>query len=517
MYDLIGDIHGHANELMQLLESLGYRESQGVHRHPDRKIIFLGDFIDRGPKIREVLEIVRPMVENGNALAVMGNHELNALAYHSDDPSSPGEHLRRHSDKNTDQHSETLRQLTPAELCFYLEWFRTLPMWLELDGLRVVHACWDQQLIATIAAALEGHGGITPELLRSACRQGGNLFGPVESVLKGKEAVLPEGKYFDDKADVKRTDVRTRWYLPPAGQTYRDYALQSDEIDCDLALDENAVSAAVPYPSDAKPVFIGHYWLKAERPETLAHNVACVDYSVAKGGFLCAYRWDGEQKLNNEHFVGPSEAVGNSIFRSLTPGLDGLETLREEARWDAGRRRPNLSFLAYSIEDLLACVRHQHFPSLEETVRFAFVNEGPLACIVIEDRKATIYVHQVLNHPDTPAEVMRLICKHEFLHLQVPETFEDGSLVKHTREFWSAEKAICPERRAAWRWLQAELRECLRPRRDLERIDVRPFGEIPGSGLNHDRLGLSFSTTLESSVPWPADSTSSLSCQNTST
>ena len=79
MYDLIGDIHGHAEELAALLEMLGYRKSAGVYRHPERQAIFFGDFIDRGPRIRETLEIVRTMVEHGSALAVMGNHEWNAL------------------------------------------------------------------------------------------------------------------------------------------------------------------------------------------------------------------------------------------------------------------------------------------------------------------------------------------------------------------------------------------------------------------------------------------------------
>ena len=143
MYDLIGDIHGHADELVHLLETLGYRKQEGVYQHPERKIIFLGDFIDRGPKIRQVLEIVRPMIEGREALAVMGNHELNALAYHTEDPDSPGEYLRRHTSKNEGQHRQTVEQLRPNELVAYLEWFRTLPLWLDLDGLRVVHACWD--------------------------------------------------------------------------------------------------------------------------------------------------------------------------------------------------------------------------------------------------------------------------------------------------------------------------------------------------------------------------------------
>jgi len=120
MYDLIGDIHGHADELQQLLAKLGYVRSAGVFRHPDRKIIFLGDFIDRGPQIREVLEIVRSMVEAGAALAVMGNHELNALAYHTADNESPGQYLRRHTESSIRQHARTIEQLSAGDLASHL-------------------------------------------------------------------------------------------------------------------------------------------------------------------------------------------------------------------------------------------------------------------------------------------------------------------------------------------------------------------------------------------------------------
>jgi hypothetical protein len=58
-----------------------------------------------------------------------------------------------------------------------------------------------------------------------------------------------------------------------------------------------------PNPIEAKPVFVGHYWLKGQRPELLRRNIACVDWSVAKGGFLCAYRWDGERGLDVGKFV----------------------------------------------------------------------------------------------------------------------------------------------------------------------------------------------------------------------
>ncbi|MBA4192406.1 MAG: hypothetical protein C0467_30940 [Planctomycetaceae bacterium] len=59
-------------------------------------------------------------------------------------------------------------------------------------------------------------------------------------------------------------------------------------------------------------MFLGHYWLSTERPEVLAENVARLDFSVAKGGFLCAYRWQGEQKLSNKNFVRVKGENGNS-------------------------------------------------------------------------------------------------------------------------------------------------------------------------------------------------------------
>lgn len=79
-YDIIGDIHGHAGALKALLADLGYVEKGRTWSHPDRQAIFLGDFIDRGPRQVETVDIVRRMVDAGNAQAVMGNHELNAIA-----------------------------------------------------------------------------------------------------------------------------------------------------------------------------------------------------------------------------------------------------------------------------------------------------------------------------------------------------------------------------------------------------------------------------------------------------
>ena len=83
MYDIIGDIHGYCSKLKELLKKMHYEEINGVWRHPERKAIFVGDYIDRGPEIRESLHLIRNMVEANAAIALMGNHEYNALSYWS--------------------------------------------------------------------------------------------------------------------------------------------------------------------------------------------------------------------------------------------------------------------------------------------------------------------------------------------------------------------------------------------------------------------------------------------------
>ena len=76
-FDVIGDVHGCATELEELLALLGYAESDGAYAHPEgRRAIFVGDIVDRGPRILDSVRIVRAMVERGSAFAVPGNHDI---------------------------------------------------------------------------------------------------------------------------------------------------------------------------------------------------------------------------------------------------------------------------------------------------------------------------------------------------------------------------------------------------------------------------------------------------------
>ncbi|MCA9190705.1 MAG: metallophosphoesterase [Planctomycetales bacterium] len=307
-YDLIGDIHGHADELLRLLIKLGYTKEDGVFRHSERQAIFLGDFIDRGPKIREVLETVFPMVQAGFARAVLGNHEFNALAFHTFINGVEEQSLRPRTLKNIRQHAATIQQLTDSQLSNALDWFRTLPLWLEVLGpddsrCRAVHACWDDIQIAQVMQMEEKYGGVNKEFLVAAMDKEDPLFSAVEVLLKGKELPLPEGFFYTDKDGHERNAIRARWFeMPTRGMLYQDYVLQADPIDCPIEIDLALCDGISAYPFESAPVFVGHYWLRADRPRRLATNVACLDYSVARSGFLCAYSWDGETQIDESKF-----------------------------------------------------------------------------------------------------------------------------------------------------------------------------------------------------------------------
>jgi hypothetical protein len=310
-YDVIGDIHGHGDELLALLQKLGYSHDGVSYRHDSRRVLFLGDFVDRGPKQRLVLQTVMAMCKRGTARAVMGNHEFNALAYHTEYPAGSGNWLRPRNDKNTRQHRAFLREYleSPEELQCALDWFMELPLWLELpEGLRLVHACWHAPSMQRLQSSLGSGNTLTPQLLIQASECGSDAYEDVETLLKGRELRLPGGITFTDKDGIPREDIRIKWWLNEA-DTYADLALPPYVIERNPQLHSEAlpVDLDIGYVKDQPPVLFGHYWFEGN-PVPEATNVACLDYSVPRAtGKLVAYRWSGEKKLSAQNFT----SVGN--------------------------------------------------------------------------------------------------------------------------------------------------------------------------------------------------------------
>ena len=297
-YDVIGDIHGHADALRRLLIKLEYTEVDGAFRHDSRKVIFVGDFVDRGPDQKEVLRIARKMCEVGTASAVLGNHEFNAIGWAT--PNGNGGYLREHSEKNSAQHAEFLAQFGEgsAEYCDSIDWFRRLPVWFELPGLRVVHACWHEVSRTVLRPYLDSENCFTGEGIRDALQQGSEAYLAAEILLKGPEVRLPPGMFFLDKDKHKREEVRIKWWDTNA-TTFRQAAIGMDDRLEELP---NSKLLTDYRYLDPTPVLFGHYWMNGE-PKLAAPNAACLDFSVAKEGYLTAYRWSGEPELSFDHLV----------------------------------------------------------------------------------------------------------------------------------------------------------------------------------------------------------------------
>ena len=301
MIDFIGDIHGHADKLMILLDKLGYHFKNGSYSHPERKVLFVGDYIDRGHEIKKTLEIVKSMVERKNAVALMGNHEYNAICFHYEE--TEGGHLRKHKIKNIIQHYETLKQFQNQqnEYDAYIEWFKTLPLFYETENFRAIHACWDTKQILYLKSVLNNQK-LDEDLIQKSVIKKTPLNNAIEIILKGKEIRLPEGIVFEDKDGTTRNKIRMKWWEDPSKSTYKRISVEALPGLPDIPVDLNHLKNTDYYYEGDKPVFFGHYWLKGN-PVICRNNICCLDYSVAKHGYLAAYRFDGEERLDNSKLV----------------------------------------------------------------------------------------------------------------------------------------------------------------------------------------------------------------------
>jgi hypothetical protein len=151
-----------------------------------------------------------------------------------------------------------------------------------------------------------------------------------------------------------------------------------------------------------------------------------------------------------------------------------ITNFAELMKLERARRQPNLPFLAFSVTGMLDDIHARLFPDVTHSVRVKFVTRGPLACIAHDEHQATVYIHQLLNHHETPREVISTIIKHELLHLRIPTATVAGKEIQHPAEFWDAELAIAPERQLAWLWIYINFPCHVKRRPRLERFEVLP-------------------------------------------
>ena len=251
--DVAGDIHGEIDAMKDLMGHLGYREDG---KPPEgRRLVFLGDLTDRGPENLAVVNLVKELVEGGKAACVLGNHDLNIL-------------LNRQREGN-----DWFFALDADARSRVQAFFQSLPLALERPGLRVVHACWQDDMIelarhsSDVVALYKQHARLIeeanaagPTLDDVGKRLKAQNLNPVKLLTSGPERRASTPSL---KGGRLRYEERADWWLDYAG---------------------------------LEVVVFGHYAIPADQPHVFGRAI-CVDYG---GGYRALERslpgFDGQYK-----------------------------------------------------------------------------------------------------------------------------------------------------------------------------------------------------------------------------
>ena len=325
--DIIGDVHGELDALLSLLHRLGVDPERPVS---ERTLVFVGDLVDRGPDSPGVVALVRRLVEAGVARCVVGNHELNLLLGLKKEGNgwARGDAADHHQVRGPSGIRDVpfpSRLATGTEREDVLSFFRSLPLALVRDDIRVVHACWHRSALD----ALPDRGDI-PGLSNAHS-------GRIRAQLEVSGLDSRERAELGAFADLKRLDIRPDRPLP--AHTEGASRRQSDHP---IKVLTSGLEVPVPFPDiffvggkwrfvgrdswwqrydEAPAVVVGHYWRRRQgarvpgKPDAWETrcwtdwtgprgNVFCVDYSVGRRfverdqgrtaafeGGLAALRW----------------------------------------------------------------------------------------------------------------------------------------------------------------------------------------------------------------------------------
>ncbi|SMO38986.1 Calcineurin-like phosphoesterase [Saccharicrinis carchari] len=300
-YDIIGDVHGNATELEQLLPMLGYKQIYGIWRHTRRKAVFVGDFIHRGPNSRRVLEIVKDMVKYGFAHAILGNHELYAIFHLS--KNKDGKPFKKISDSSKKMAEQLKSEFHGEEklLKKYIKWMRTLPIHLDFGAFRVVHAYWNDDY-ARIIAQHRTEGSFSKKALAYMADSRHPLGNAVEKSTKGIEFNLPKDLIIKDSDNNRRGSFRIGWWKPAENKTFRELAYGNKFTLPDYTIPRQILFPYKWYSEKEPMVFFGHYCMDKNNM-VVRNNICCVDACAANGGTLAAYCWQGETEMDANHLV----------------------------------------------------------------------------------------------------------------------------------------------------------------------------------------------------------------------
>ena len=298
---VVGDVHGHLEPLVDLMGHLGLDPASWP---AGQVLVFVGDLTDRGPDSPGVVRLVGELIASGRAQLVLGNHEMKLL-----DGRGPSDSASNHWFWGEQTPGYPLQAVADEamrnELRAILE---PNPIALDSDWLRVIHAAWLDEPLATCSALRTESGGDLWRKSRRMIRaQKPDFYDDLQERLHDRDAGAPAMSAGDFAA-------------------LQAYELSKDDHPAGRLLSGPKCGAEAffwgakwrlaqrydwwnHYPADAPPVVFGHYWRRpssaglkpgslwaAVSPEAWlgpGRSAYCVDFSVGYRGHVLA----GEQTL----------------------------------------------------------------------------------------------------------------------------------------------------------------------------------------------------------------------------
>ena len=179
-----------------------------------------------------------------------------------------------------------------------IEWLKTLPLFFENEAFRCVHAAWDEHHINTLRPFCNDKGVLKPEIWDQLEHMDRSFFKALDYCLNGSKLQLPDGHSFTDSGGRQRYKARLKWWDITHPATFKNACTSVPNLE---QLPNEAVDISLlPSIDGDTPIFFGHYWMQG-KPHLMSTKFACLDWSVVlDDGVLAAYRFDGEQELE-EH------------------------------------------------------------------------------------------------------------------------------------------------------------------------------------------------------------------------
>lgn len=291
--DIIGDVHGEDEALTNLLKVLGYDEDGN---HPEgRKIVFVGDLCDRGPNSPAVILHVKRLIDNGNAQAVLGNHEINILQ----EKAKAGTGWYFEERQKSDHHYRPFELATEEQKETIINFLSSLPVALEREDLRIVHAAWIEDAVEKVRTI--PLGSIVKEY--AALEQSINNYITTSGLLAAYRA--EEAKYKKELEDpthkLQFLDTTSQYNM--AHQMMNPFRVLTSGVEqrCEDPFYAGGKWRFVErctwwnHYQDETPVVIGHFWRKINEEEidpnstesNVFEGVAPLEWHGAKGNVYC--------------------------------------------------------------------------------------------------------------------------------------------------------------------------------------------------------------------------------------